>query len=149
AVRYGECLADFISATSVPRGPFDCRGQGVDARRVRELLLRAGGPQPAFLASADGLPSGLRSLLGPRWTLLGDTLVVIGIVDERGQLRLLYNTRGTGGVYDATIVDGTIRATLTNRSTIVVSPEDEGTVTWVSADKSRTLKGALRRLSDP
>jgi hypothetical protein len=55
----------------------------------------------------------------------------------------------SGGVYDATIADGVIRAVLRNNATVQLSPEANGTVTWISADKSLTLTSPLIRVEDP
>jgi len=41
-----------------------------------------------------------------------------------------------------------VTAVLRNKATVNVSPENQGTVTWTSADGSRTLKGMLLRLED-
>jgi hypothetical protein len=64
-------------------------------------------------------------------------------------MRLVYRTGPSGGVYDASVADGVIRAVLRNNATIVISPADNGTVTWTSADKTVTLKGTLIRLDLP
>lgn len=147
AVRYGRCLAEFLSAATLAPGPIACQPGGDEARIVRELLFSPASRPPKFLVNPDGVPAELLALLGPRWALLGDTLAIIGPVDDRGKVRLMYRTSPTtDGLWDATIADNAIRATLGNNATVVVSPEEEGTVTWVSADKSRTLKGTLRRL---
>ena len=88
------------------------------------------------------MPAELRALLGPRWALVGDTLVLVAPVEER-KLRLMYRTGPRGGIWDATVVDGTLRAVLRNKATVVLSARENGTITWTSADKSRTLTGVL------
>ena len=148
ALRYGPCLVDFLSARTPRSGAFTCQPGGDDPRIVREVLLSPGTPAPKFAVNPDGVPPELRPLLGPRWALVGDTLALVAPVEERGTVRLMYRTQPTGGIYDASIGDGTIRAVLRNNAVVFVSPENDGTVTWISPDRSKTLKGALRRLDD-
>lgn len=149
AVRYGLCLAEFVSAPTVAPGRYACPPNADEGRVVRELLLPSGDTSPKFLVDPAGVPAELRALLGPRWALVGDTLALIGPVQEQGKVKLIYRTSPGGGVYDATVTDGAIRAVLRNNATVVVSPDDNGTVTWTSADKTVTLKGTLIRLDLP
>ena len=149
AVRYGLCLAEFISAPAVPSGRYTCPPNADESRIARELLLPAGRESPKFLVDPEGVPAELRALLGPRWALVGDTLALIGPVQEHGKVKLIYRTGPGGGLYDATVTGNAIRAVLQNKATVVVSPDDNGTVTWTSADKSLTLKGTLIRLDLP
>ena len=146
AVRYGRCLTEFLAAATLAPGPVACQPGGDETRIVRDLLFPPGSPAPKFMVDPDGVPAELRALLGPRWTLLGDTLAVVAPVDDRGKVRLMYRTVPSGGIWDATIAEGAISAILANKATVVVSPENHGTVTWTSADKTRTLKGTLLRL---
>jgi len=78
AVRYGNCLSDFLSAASLARGPFACPPATEDARVVRELLLPPGPTSPTFVTNAEHVAAELRTLLGPRWGMLGDNVVQIG-----------------------------------------------------------------------
>ena len=148
AVRYGGCLAEFLAAATLPSGAFPCRPGSDEARVVRDLLWPAGAA-PAFVLNPETLPPALRTLLGPWWALVGDTVALIGPIDERGTVRLMYRTGPSGGVHDATIGGDTIHAVLPNKATVTVSAENSGTVTWTSADKSRTLKGTLLPLAEP
>jgi hypothetical protein len=63
-----------------------------------------------------------------------------------GQLRLMYRSTGfAGGVFDAAVKDGVIRAVLSNKSTVTLKPEGEGSITWTAADGSRSLDAPLVR----
>ena len=149
ALRYGRCLSAFLSAAAPAAGRFECQPTGDDWRVVRELLLPRDSRPPASAVNPEILPADLRTLLGLWWAMVGDTLALIEPVDDGGKLKLMYRTGPGGGIYDATITDGVIRAVLRNKATVQVSPQENGTVTWISADKSRTLKGTLRRVEDP
>jgi pimeloyl-ACP methyl ester carboxylesterase len=143
ALRYGHCLAEFLGAATLPVGRFACPPAGDDWRIVKDLVMPLTAPK--FVVDPAEVSAGIRALLGPRWTLLGDTLVVVGPVLERGRLRLMYRTVGSVAIVDATVTDGAIRATLSNKATVVVSPEGAGTLSWTSADGTRSLQGTLTR----
>jgi pimeloyl-ACP methyl ester carboxylesterase len=143
ALRYGHCLAEFLGAAALPVGRFACPPGGDDWRIVKDLVMPPTAPK--FVVDPAEVSAEIRALLGPRWTLLGDTLVVVGPVLERGRLRLIYRTVGSVAIVDATVTDGAIRATLSNKATVVVSPEGAGTLSWTSADGTRSLKGTLTR----
>ena len=145
ALRYGLCLAEFLAAPTLPAGRFSCPAPGDDWQIVRELLMPAGGKAPDFVVDPASLPGAPAWLLGPRWALLGDTLVlVVPVPDPRG-VRLAYRSTGGGGVFDAKIAGDSMHAVLTNKSTVTLSPDGGGTITWTSVDRSVVLKAPLRR----
>jgi pimeloyl-ACP methyl ester carboxylesterase len=139
ALKYGLCLADFLSTPSLPSGRFTCPRAADEWTVVRELLLPPAAERASFVK--DG------PMAGPRWTLLEDSLVLVAPVDGgAGRLRLLYRSTGfAGGVFDAALKDGTLRAVLSNKATVTVAPEGEGALTWTSADGSRSVNGRLLR----
>jgi pimeloyl-ACP methyl ester carboxylesterase len=147
ALRYGLCLADFLAAATLPAGRFTCPPSSDDWLVVRELLLPPPGKRAAFVSEGAAFPDPVGSLIGPRWAVLADTVVLVAPVDDgAGRWRLMYRSTGiTGGVYDAIAADGVIRATLSNKSTITLKPEGEGRITWTAADGSRSLGAPLVR----
>ena len=144
ALRYGHCLAEFLGAATLPPGRFSCPAGGNDWRVVQELVMPPADTGPRWRVDPAGVSPEIRALLGPRWALLGDHLVLVAPVLEGGRLRLVFRTMGGGGVYDASVTDGAIRATVWNRATAIVSAEGSGTLRWISADGLRTFTGALR-----
>ncbi|HEV2055196.1 MAG TPA: alpha/beta fold hydrolase [Methylomirabilota bacterium] len=146
ALRYGLCLAEFLAAATLPAGRFSCPTPGDDWQVVRELLMRPGEEAPSLAVDPSTLPAALVSLIGLRWALLGDSLVLVApVADPRG-VRLLYRSSGSpGGVYEPKIAGDSIQAVLPNKSTVVLSPAGGGTITWTSSDRSVVLKAPLRR----
>src|SRR6185295_2197969 len=98
---------------------------------------------PKLVVDAAGVPPEIRALLGPRWTVIGSSVILVRPIVEDGRLRLMYRSAANNGVYDATIVDGALKVTLSNKATVVVSPGGSGTLTWTSADGAQTVKGPL------
>jgi len=150
ALRYGPCLADFLATPTLPGTRFTCPPVGDGWPVVREVLLPAGATRPAFLRDAAGFPPPVGELLGPRWALLGDSLVLVGLVDSGpNRLGLLYRSTGfAGGVVDAAVKDGAVHATLSNKSTVTLKPGESGVLTWTASDRSRTLGAPLNRGRD-
>ncbi len=146
ALRYGLCLAEFLAAPDLPAGRFTCEAPREDWSVVRELLMPAGEPTPDLAVDPSSLPAALAPLAGPHWALLGDTLVLVApVADPRG-VRLLYRSTGVGGgVLDARIIGGSMRAVLPNKSTVTLSPDGHGTITWTSSDGSQVVSAPLRR----
>jgi hypothetical protein len=99
---------------------------------------------------AATFPAPVGSLIGPRWALLADSLVLVAPVeDPKGGLRLMYrSTTFAGGVFEATVKDRAIRAVLSNKSVVTLKPEGEGTITWTASDGSRSLDAPLTRGRD-
>lgn len=146
ALRYGVCLAEFLSTPQPASGRFSCPATTDEWSVVLDMLMPKGDKAPKFLADPSTVPSEIVPLLGPRWALLGDTVVLVAPVDDSRGPRLLYQSTGIGGgVYEATISGGSIRALLPNKSSVTLSPDDNGTITWRAADGSRTLKAPLAR----
>jgi pimeloyl-ACP methyl ester carboxylesterase len=150
ALRYGLCVVEFLAAASPPAGRFTCPPVSDNWLVVRELLLPVPAQRPAFVRDAAALPAPVGSLIGPRWALLADSLVLVAPVeDPKGGLRLMYrSTTFAGGVFEATVKDGAIRAVLSNKSTVTLKPEGEGTITWTASDGSRSLDAPLTRGRD-
>jgi hypothetical protein len=144
--RYGLCLAEFLAASTLPAGRFTCPTPGDDWSVVRELLMPTGNRIPNFAVDPAALSGGLASLIGPRWALLGDSLVVVAPVAAPGGLRLFY--RSAGGVFDVKISGGSLQAVLSNKSVVTLSPEGDDTITWTSSNGSIVLKAPLRRETD-
>ena len=147
ALRYGLCLADFLAATTLPAGRFVCPAIGDEWPIVCELLLPASVDRTNFLREASTFPEPVGSLIGLRWAMLEDTVILLAPVSSGpGQLRLLYRSTGTtSGVYDATVKDGVIRAVLSNKSTVTLKPDGNGVLTWTASDASRSLNAPLRQ----
>jgi pimeloyl-ACP methyl ester carboxylesterase len=150
ALRYGACLSEFLAAASLPAGRFTCRPAADDWPLVRELLFPTSGQRPSFITDASALSEPLRALTGPRWALLEDTLVLVApMAAEAGRVRLLYRSTGMGGgIFEATVQDGVIRAVLSNKSTVTLKPGGDGTITWTASDGSRSLTAPLVRGRD-
>jgi hypothetical protein len=129
-MSFGLCLADFLSAPDLPSGRFACPPVADEWAAAERAGFVRDGP-----------------LAGPRWTLLGDSVVLVAPVDGgSGRLRLLYRSTGfAGGVFDAAVEDGALRALLPNRATVIVKPEGEGALTWTSSDGARSISGRLSR----
>lgn len=154
ALRYGICLAEFLAADPAPPGHFPCP-VGREADAARDLLLRgrwAGvGPLPAAMA----LPEAHASFTGLWFGLLGETVVVTGLVEpEAGMPQVIYRAvaaRASGGRYVARADGGRLHATLGRdpAPTITLTPGAGGAMelAWVSADGRRTLRGALAPLA--
>lgn len=149
ALRYGLCLAEFLGAPSLPAGRFTCPAVTDDWPVVRELLLPQPAQRPRFVREAPASP--LAALTGLRWAVLGDSVVLVAPVEEErpGRLRLMYRSTGFGGgVFDATLSDGAVRAVLTNGSRVTLRPDGEGAITWTASDGSRSLDAPLVRGRD-
>jgi len=146
ALRYGLCLAEFLAAPELPAGRFTCEASRDDWGVVRELLMPGGESTPDLAVDPSSLPAALAPLVGPRWAVLGDTLVLVAPVAGPRGVRLLYRSTGTaGGVLDAKIIGGSMRAVLPNKSTVTLSADGHGTITWTSSDGSQVLSAPLRR----
>jgi pimeloyl-ACP methyl ester carboxylesterase len=147
ALRYGLCLAEFLAAPSLPAGRVTCPPVADEWAVVRELLLPPPGERSTFVREAAAFPDPVGTVMGPRWAMLEDTVVLVAPVDGGpGRLRLLYRSTGFGGgVFDAAVTEGVLRAVLSNKSTVTLKPEGEGAITWTSADGSRSLNAPLLR----
>ena len=150
ALRYGFCLSEFLAASSLPAERFNCQPAADDWLIVRELLLPSTTERPNFVRQDSAFPDPVGALMGPRWALLGDTVVLVAPVDGgAGRLRLMYRSTGFGSaVLDAEIKDGGIRAMLSNKSTVTLQPGREDLIIWTSSDGSRSLTGPLVRGRD-
>ena len=145
ALRYGLCLAEFLAEPALPAGRFICPAPDDGWPVARELLMPVGAAASNLTADPSALPAGFAPLLGPRWALLGDALVLVAPVAGSPGVRLLYrSTGGGGGEFDARIAGGSLHATLANKSTVTMSPDGGGTITLTSSNGSVVLKGPLR-----
>ena len=147
ALRYGVCLYDFLSAPTVPAARFVCPGV-VDEGRVAEELLLPRRDTPKLLDDPAVVPPALTGLAGRWYALLDDTLIFFALADAAGgPSQALYrwaSPRVGGGVYDAVVADKRVSLTLDNRARVVVEVTSEGpTLTWTSADGSKTVKSRL------
>jgi hypothetical protein len=150
ALQYGLCLADFLAAPTLPAGRFSCPAPGDDWPVVRELLMRPGEKVAGLNLDPSALPAAVMPLVGLRWALLEDSLVLVAPVSAQGGVRLLYRSGGANdGVYEATLSGGSIRAVLRNKSSVTLSADGGNTITWTSADRSTVLKAPLRRAVEP
>ena len=148
ALRYGLCLANFLAAPSLPGGRFMCPPVTDEWSVVRELLLPAAAPRPRVIRDASTFA--VESFTGLRWATLEDSVVLVAPVEDgTGRLRLMYRSTGfPGGVFDATLEGGGLRALLSNGSKVTLMPEGEGSISWTSADGSRSLRAPLVRGRD-
>jgi len=134
ALRYGFCLVEFLAAADLPPGRFTCPPPEDGWTVVRELLMPAGTKKPD-LADSSTLPASVASLAGLHWALVGDTLVLVAPVRDPRGLRLLYrSTNSRGGVFDASVTNHSIQATVSSKSTVTLSAEAGGTITLNSPD---------------
>jgi len=134
ALRYGLCLVEFLAASELPPGLFTCPPPEDGWTVVRELLMPAGTKKPD-LADSSTLPTSVASLAGLHWALVGDTLVLVAPVRDPRGVRLLYrSTNSRGGVFDASITNHSIQATISGKSTVTLSAEAGGAITLSSPD---------------
>jgi hypothetical protein len=147
ALRYGLCLVDFLGAASLPAERFTCPAVADEWPVVRDLLLPPPEQRTHFVRADAALPVPVTLLAGPRWALLADSVVLVAPVEETpGTLRLLYRSTGfAGGLFDATVGSGVIRAVLSNKSTVTLEPKGDGRITWTSSDGSRSFAAPLAR----
>ena len=150
AVRYGLCLADFLSAPELPGGRFTCQPAGDPWPVVRELLLPAPADRPAIVTDPAALPNGLGRFTGLWYGLLDEAIVLFALVPAEGpKLRAMYRSSSLtrdGSVYDVEVKDGRVHLTLPRKDRVTVGPDaDGGLITWTSSDGSRVLTGKLLR----
>jgi hypothetical protein len=61
----------------------------------------------------------------------------------------MYRSTGfAGGVFDAALKDGTLRAVLSNGARVTLTPQAEGAINWTASDGSRSLEAPLVRGRD-
>jgi pimeloyl-ACP methyl ester carboxylesterase len=153
ALRYGVCLAELLAADA-PRGRLPCP-EGREPAAARELLLRGRWAEARPIADGSALPEALQPFNGLWYGLLGETVVVVGLVEGDGATpHVLYravSARASGGRYAARVEGGRLRATLgTDRApTMTLTPAagEAMELEWVSADGRRSLRGTLRPLA--
>ena len=153
ALRYGRCLDDFLTAETVPAARFQCAAGGGWA--VARELLPAVPPYVRVMTATDALPGGLW------YGLVGESIVSFGVVDVgKPGVNILFTwaangaTRG-GGVYEARIDNGEVKALLPNKAVLTIKRRDAHTlaVTWtpptaesnfgISARRAEPLQGEL------
>jgi len=150
AVRYGLCLAEFLSAPELPGGRFTCQPAGDPWPVVRELLLPAPADRPAIVTDPAALPNGLGRFTGLWYGLLDEAIVLFALVPaESPKLRAMYRSSSftrSGSVYDVEVKGGRVHLTLPRKDRVTVGPDaDGGLITWTSSDGSRVLTGKLLR----
>jgi len=156
ALRYGLCLADFLS--DAPPGRFLCP-EGRDGEAARELLLRRGALGARPIEDGAVLSPGLRPFTGLWYGLLEETVVVAGLVRDAGDVpRLLYGAasgRATSGLYPVQMEDTRLHAILSGSGgrapSLQLSTGAPGVLelTWISLDGQRTMRGRLSPLPPP
>jgi hypothetical protein len=156
ALRYGLCLADFLSSDAPPPGRFLCP-EGREGTAARELLLRDPWAGARPFAEGEPIPEGFAPFHGLWYGLLGETVVVAGLV--QGDVKapqVLYRAvaaRSSGGQYPARVEGARLHATLGSgrAPTMTLTPHQAGALelAWTSADGQRTLRGMLAPLGPP
>lgn len=151
ALRYGRCLADFLSAAdSPPPGRVGCSG-GQEAAAARDLLMN---PWPAAARpprDGDALAGFLPPPGGFWYGLVGETVVVVVVLRGEGDaLRVLYRAaspRVAGGVHSARLEGDELRATLGSGSVPAIALRHTAghalELHWTAADGGRTLRTTL------
>ena len=156
ALRYGLCLADFLSPDAPPPGRFPCP-EGREGAAARALLLRGRMAEARPVADTGSLPAGFAPFQGLWYGLLGETVVVTGLVHGEGnEPQAFYRAvaaRASGGVYPARVEGGRLHSTLGGgrAPTMTLTPGRAGALelAWTSADGQRTLRGTLAPLGPP
>jgi pimeloyl-ACP methyl ester carboxylesterase len=156
ALRYGLCLADFLSAAdSPPPGRVVCSG-GREGAAARDLLMK---PWPAAARpprDGDAL-AGFAPPPGGFWYgLVGETVVVVVVLRGEGDaLRVLYRAlspRLSGGVHPARVEGEELRATLGEGSVPSIALRRASAnaleLYWTAADGGRTLRTTLHPAGD-
>jgi pimeloyl-ACP methyl ester carboxylesterase len=151
ALRYGICLAEFLSGETPPAGRYACP-EGREGAAARELLLRDGAPPRLFPAGA--VPDNLAPFSGLWYGVLGETVVIAGLVQgANGAPQVLYRAaagRASGDLYPARVEGGQLHATLgSGRGPTMVltrGPARAVELAWTSMDGARTLRGTLAPL---
>lgn len=154
ALRYGLCLADFLS--DAPPGRFLCP-EGRDGEAARELLVRGRALGARPIGEGAALPPGFGPFAGLWYGLLEETVVVTGPVRDDGDMpRLLYRAvsgRTTSGLYPLHLEDARLRATLASGGgrgpSLLLSASEPGVLelAWTSLDGQRTMRGRLAPLA--
>ena len=150
ALRYGMCLVEFLSTDSPPAGRFPCP-EGREWDSARSILLRAL-PADMRLLPDRTVPPEVAPLAGFWYGLMGESVIVLGMVERGGIPRLLYRAatpRISAGVYEFRAAGGALHAVLGKGTspTIVVKPGADRTaeLIWTSADAKRNLTASLAR----
>jgi hypothetical protein len=153
ALRYGICLAEFFAADPPP-GRSPC-SEGREGDAARDLLLRGQWAGTKPVAEGSLLPEAFGPFNGLWFGLLGETVVVTGLVEsEGGQApQLIYRAvaaRASGGRYAARVDAGRLHATVGGEPapTVTLTPAAAGAMEldWRAADGRRTLRGTLAPL---
>lgn len=138
ALRYGLCLAEFLSAPSLPPGRFVC--PAVDPWAVAGELMPKRPKHVKVITDPATLPEPIRGLMGLWYGLLGETIVSFALVESGGpDLRAVYSwVAGTrGGVTADALVEGErVKVTLPNKAVVTVTPKGatEAEITFTAAD---------------
>jgi hypothetical protein len=148
SLRYGACLAEFLSAAEVPGGRFTCQPATESWEAAREIV---GWPASSQPVAQDSVPAAIAGLAGTWYGLLGESVVSFALVGGAdaglGVLYRVATPRVSGGVFSPTLSGKEVRVRLPSKSEILIVPGSEGTaiLTWTSADRSRTETTTLRR----
>ena len=159
ALRYGLCLAEFLSAAHVPEGRFEC--PPASDWSVAKQFLPAVPPSVRVVSAGDRVPAPVARSAGRWYGVLGETIVSWALVEaDGGELNAVYtwataNSRG-GGVYAARVEGHGVRTTLPNQATLTVAPTAAGSLDMtlapaigpsnfsIYAGSNEPLRGELR-----
>ena len=147
SLRYGTCLIEFLSPDELPSGRFSCP-ESRPWEAAREVL---GWPSPVKTVSESGIPGAVTALTGTWYGLLGESIVAFALVDGTdGSVNVLYRAatpRVSGGMFLSTVSGQEVHVRLPSKAEIIVVPGPDGaaTLTWISADRTRTEKTTLKR----
>jgi hypothetical protein len=149
SLRYGTCLMKFLSPDELPSGRFSCP-ESNPWEAAQEVL---GWPSSVTPVSESSIPGAVTALTGTWYGLLGESIVAFALVDGTdGGLNVLYRAatpRVSGGIFLSTVSGQEVHVRLPSKAEIIVVPHPDGaaTLTWISADRTRTEKTTLKRAS--
>ena len=149
SLRYGTCLVEFLSPDEVPGGRFSCP-ESKPWEATRELL---GWPSSVKPVSESSIPSAIAALNGTWYGLLGESVVAFALVGgsevDPGVLYRAATPRVSGGMFSPTVSGPEVHVRLPSKAEIIVTPGpgEAATLTWISADRTRTEKTTLKRVS--
>ncbi|MBI3456051.1 MAG: hypothetical protein HY002_09735 [Candidatus Rokubacteria bacterium] len=151
ALRYGMCLVEFLTASQIPGGRFECRPPADEWAVARELLPQSP-PSWPLIADAGELPEALQGLTGVWYGLLHETNEILLFFlsrSSRGELRALVGVTGrgrSGGIHKPTLGESGVRLVYSSKATVTVTSKgpDAAEFVYTSSDGARTYRASLR-----